>query len=79
LTYFYYNYSFFHDLKIDYEFGKIILDRQEDLESIVYNWNFQYFTTNLNMECMVPIMFPYILINLQPGKRLYLENHEIYD
>jgi len=79
LIFIYYIYTFFHDLNIEYEIGKIMLDRQEDLENVIYNWNFQYFSTNLNMESMIPIMFPYILINLQPSKRLFLENHEIYD
>lgn len=72
-------YSFSHDLTTNYEICKILLNKQEDLDKIIYSWNYDYFNPNLNMICMIPITFPYILITLVPNKRLFLEDHEIYD
>ncbi len=65
-----YIYNFNNNKMIDYHINKILLRRQEQLDSIIYKWNADYFIEKMNYLAIIPFTFRYVMIIMKPNKKI---------
>ena len=64
-----------YDKDVKYFTNKILLSKQDEIDSIVYKWNADYFISKLDYIAQVPKTFRYIMIILKPNKKIKIEDH----
>jgi len=62
---------------IDYYINKILIERQEQLDPILYKWNADYFIQKMDYLAVMPKNLKYIMIIMKPNKKILLQDHPL--
>lgn len=70
-------YLFCKSKKIEYYINKILLEKQDAIDEILYKWNAEYFIAKKDYLATIPKTFKYVMLIMKPNKKLLLEDHEL--